>query len=355
MDATAISLCMDNELPIVVFELLREGNIGRVVRGEDVGTLVVRRRPDRLTSAPTHLTRSAEHPRPDRRPGGGPMSLDEIIATPKHRMDQAVEKVSRGLRRHPDRPGEPAAAQPVTVDYYGTPTPLQQLANFSVPEPRILIVNPFDKGSVNADREGDPRLGPRPEPGQRRRHDPLRLPGADRGAAQGLHQAGQARRRGRQGRGPQRPSQRPDAMQKLEDDGEVGRRARALRQAARGAHRGARRPDRQGARAEGAGAPRGLSAVREPTVARGTRGRPGRPRDGPRDGGPVAWSVAATCPVAIAVGVVLAALFLGSLFWRVRGLHAGGRVLVVPRGVEVAGSCAGRGAECSRCCCCSGS
>ena len=40
MDATAISLCMDNALPIVVFELLREGNIRRVVRGEPVGTLV---------------------------------------------------------------------------------------------------------------------------------------------------------------------------------------------------------------------------------------------------------------------------------------------------------------------------
>ena len=40
MDATAISLCMDNDLPIVVFELLREGNIRRVVRGEEVGTLV---------------------------------------------------------------------------------------------------------------------------------------------------------------------------------------------------------------------------------------------------------------------------------------------------------------------------
>ena len=40
MDATAISLCMDNDLPIVVFELLAEGNIRRVVRGEDVGTLV---------------------------------------------------------------------------------------------------------------------------------------------------------------------------------------------------------------------------------------------------------------------------------------------------------------------------
>jgi uridylate kinase len=40
MDATAISLCRDNDLPIVVFRLLTEGNIRRVVRGEPVGTLV---------------------------------------------------------------------------------------------------------------------------------------------------------------------------------------------------------------------------------------------------------------------------------------------------------------------------
>lgn len=40
MDATAISLCMDNKLPIIVFELLEPGNIARVVRGEPVGTLV---------------------------------------------------------------------------------------------------------------------------------------------------------------------------------------------------------------------------------------------------------------------------------------------------------------------------
>jgi uridylate kinase len=40
MDATAISLCMDNDLPIIVFELLREGNIRRVVAGEPIGTLV---------------------------------------------------------------------------------------------------------------------------------------------------------------------------------------------------------------------------------------------------------------------------------------------------------------------------
>ena len=40
MDATAISLCMDNDLPIVVFDLLTEGNIARAVRGEKIGTIV---------------------------------------------------------------------------------------------------------------------------------------------------------------------------------------------------------------------------------------------------------------------------------------------------------------------------
>jgi uridylate kinase len=42
MDATAVSLCMDNNLPIVVFDLMGEGNIARVVRGERIGTLVGR-------------------------------------------------------------------------------------------------------------------------------------------------------------------------------------------------------------------------------------------------------------------------------------------------------------------------
>jgi len=40
MDATATSLCMDNKLPIIVFDLLREGNIKRVITGEKIGTTV---------------------------------------------------------------------------------------------------------------------------------------------------------------------------------------------------------------------------------------------------------------------------------------------------------------------------
>jgi uridylate kinase len=40
MDTTAISLCMDNHLPIIVYDLKRKGNLRRVVRGEKVGTIV---------------------------------------------------------------------------------------------------------------------------------------------------------------------------------------------------------------------------------------------------------------------------------------------------------------------------
>ena len=39
-DATAFSLCMDNQMPILVFNLLEQGNIARAVAGEKIGTLV---------------------------------------------------------------------------------------------------------------------------------------------------------------------------------------------------------------------------------------------------------------------------------------------------------------------------
>jgi uridylate kinase len=45
MDSTAISLCMDNQLPIVVFNIMEKGNIKRVVSGEPIGTLVSGRKP----------------------------------------------------------------------------------------------------------------------------------------------------------------------------------------------------------------------------------------------------------------------------------------------------------------------
>jgi uridylate kinase len=54
-DATAFSLCMDNKLPIIVFNLLTEGNIARAVRGEPIGTLV-------STAATEHQASNKEQP-----------------------------------------------------------------------------------------------------------------------------------------------------------------------------------------------------------------------------------------------------------------------------------------------------
>ena len=51
MDSTAISLCMDNDLPIIVFDLGREGNVIKVVSGEDVGTLVGTLKPQKQPEA----------------------------------------------------------------------------------------------------------------------------------------------------------------------------------------------------------------------------------------------------------------------------------------------------------------
>src|SRR5262249_51901576 len=44
----------------------------------------------------------------------------------------------------------PALVEKLKVDYYGSDVPLQQLAGFAVPEPRVLVISPYDKGAVKA-------------------------------------------------------------------------------------------------------------------------------------------------------------------------------------------------------------
>ena len=148
--------------------------------------------------------------------------LDEIIADASHRMDQAVEKVSEEFAGIRTGRANPQILTKLTVDYYGVQTPLQQLANFSVPEPRILIVNPFDRGSVNdierAIRESDLGLNPStdgaiircvfPELTEERRRDYIKL--AKSAAEDGRIAIRNIRRSAR------------DDMQELEDEGEVG-------------------------------------------------------------------------------------------------------------------------------------
>jgi uridylate kinase len=62
MDSTAISLCSDNKLPILVFNMTRPGNIRRVVLGEALGTLVVEeRRVSRTTNGAVQTSEEPSH------------------------------------------------------------------------------------------------------------------------------------------------------------------------------------------------------------------------------------------------------------------------------------------------------
>jgi ribosome recycling factor len=76
--------------------------------------------------------------------------IDELLAEASAKMDQAVAHAQSEFATIRTGRANPALLQRVTVDYYGAPTPLQQLASISVPEAQLLVVAPFDPGSIGA-------------------------------------------------------------------------------------------------------------------------------------------------------------------------------------------------------------
>jgi ribosome recycling factor len=65
-------------------------------------------------------------------------------------MDEAIDTVKGRLQRIRTGKASPAILEGVKVEYYGAPTPLNQLATVSVPEPRLLTVKPFDRSAIGA-------------------------------------------------------------------------------------------------------------------------------------------------------------------------------------------------------------
>ncbi len=74
--------------------------------------------------------------------------LEEMLEDAERRMDQAVEHVVSQFATVRTGRANPSILNRVMVEYYGSPTPLQQLASFSVPEPRLLVVSPFDPNAI---------------------------------------------------------------------------------------------------------------------------------------------------------------------------------------------------------------
>ncbi|MGZ4677403.1 MAG: ribosome recycling factor [Acidimicrobiia bacterium] len=65
-------------------------------------------------------------------------------------MARAVEHLREEFGRVRTGRAVPALVEKIRVDYYGSEVPLQQLAGFHVPEPRVLVVQPYDKGAMAA-------------------------------------------------------------------------------------------------------------------------------------------------------------------------------------------------------------
>ncbi|MFP5334610.1 MAG: ribosome recycling factor [Actinomycetes bacterium] len=76
--------------------------------------------------------------------------IDETLLEAEEKMDKAVEVAKEDFAAIRTGRANPAMFNKIMVDYYGSPTPLQQLASFQTPEARTVLVSPYDKSSMTA-------------------------------------------------------------------------------------------------------------------------------------------------------------------------------------------------------------
>ncbi len=72
----------------------------------------------------------------------------KIIESKKEQMDKAIERFKDEMLKIRTGRANPALIEDLMVDYYGTKTPLKQIANINVPEPRVLVIQPWSADSL---------------------------------------------------------------------------------------------------------------------------------------------------------------------------------------------------------------
>lgn len=75
--------------------------------------------------------------------------IEDTLLEAEMKMEQTIEVVKEDFAGIRTGRANPAMFAKLMVEYYGAPTPLQQLASFSVPEARVLLINPFDRGAMH--------------------------------------------------------------------------------------------------------------------------------------------------------------------------------------------------------------
>ena len=73
-----------------------------------------------------------------------------VYAEAKDAMDKSLRGLRGDLQKVRTGRASTALLDGIQVDYYGTPTPLNQLANLTTPDPRLIVISPYDKGSIHA-------------------------------------------------------------------------------------------------------------------------------------------------------------------------------------------------------------
>lgn len=115
--------------------------------------------------------------------------MDEITRSAEEKMKKTLEALKKDFASVRTGRASPSLLDHINVDYYGTVVPLKQLANISVPEPRLLVIQPYDKNSVKdierAIQKSDLGLPPNseggvirlnmPQPTQERRNELVKV------------------------------------------------------------------------------------------------------------------------------------------------------------------------------------
>ncbi|PZF86019.1 ribosome recycling factor [Micromonospora deserti] len=76
--------------------------------------------------------------------------IDDTLLEAEEKMERAVEHAKEEFGAIRTGRATPAMFSKVIIDYYGTPTPLTQMASVAIPEPRMAIIKPYDNSQINA-------------------------------------------------------------------------------------------------------------------------------------------------------------------------------------------------------------
>lgn len=116
-------------------------------------------------------------------------TIEDVLADAEHRMGQSIEAMRRDISTLRTGRATPALIEDLAVDYYGSPTPLKQIASISAPDARAIMVQPWDRQALrdiersltqsdlgfNPSNDGNVITVPIPPLTQERRREMVRL------------------------------------------------------------------------------------------------------------------------------------------------------------------------------------